>query len=391
MSKGRRYRGWGVLTLLFMALPGSVIISQQRHESVVINIEVPVRVLKGDAFVDGLALADFEVFENGVRQPLEAVYLIKDKEVIREEKAPGASPPRPRKGRNYVLYLELKEYFSQAGDAIDFFINKVLTEDDSLLVVTPVKTYRFHTEVLSSLPRQQIADRLKSILKKDARAGSSRYRSLLREFYKLATEVPPIAEKEVLETMLFDILRQIRDQTEITERDVMRFADALKTLKGEKHVFLMLQRDVIPLFEFEFERGPRLAQLVRPASFDIDKLKRYLSDASITVHCLYISKVPDFAAQPMLQTGSVEAAMLRDLSPDIYASFREMADATGGLSESTTNPDFAIRKAAEASANYYLLYYRPVDYRADGRFQAIEVRVKGEGLKVTHRLGYVAD
>jgi hypothetical protein len=38
-----------------------------------------------------------------------------------------------------------------------------------------------------------------------------------------------------------------------------------------------------------------------------------------------------------------------------------------------------------------LLYYRPANYRADGRFQKIEVRVKGEGLKVVHRLGYVAD
>ena len=48
----------------------------QRHESVVVNIEVPVRVLRKDAFVDGLTLADFEVFENGVSQKVEAVYLM---------------------------------------------------------------------------------------------------------------------------------------------------------------------------------------------------------------------------------------------------------------------------------------------------------------------------
>jgi hypothetical protein len=68
-----------------------------------------------------------------------------------------------------------------------------------------------------------------------------------------------------------------------------------------------------------------------------------------------------------------------------------MAAATGGLSESTTNPAFAIRHAAEASSNYYLLYYRPLGYRADGGFRKIEIKVRGEGLKVTHRLGYVAD
>jgi hypothetical protein len=93
----------------------------------------------------------------------------------------------------------------------------------------------------------------------------------------------------------------------------------------------------------------------------------------------------------MGQSGSVPASRLQDLSADIYASFKEMAAATGGLVESTSNPNFALRQAAEASGNYYLLYYRPLEYRADGRFQKIEVRVKGEGLKVTHRLGYVAD
>ena len=93
----------------------------------------------------------------------------------------------------------------------------------------------------------------------------------------------------------------------------------------------------------------------------------------------------------MNQTRSVVGFRLQDLSADIYASFKEMAAATGGMIESTTNPNFALRQAAEASSNYYLLYYRPLDYRADGRFQKIEIRVKGEGLKVTHRSGYIAD
>ena len=55
-------------------LPAQVTVPSPQHESVVVNIEVPVRVLKKDAFVDGLSLADFEVYEDGVRQTLEAVY-----------------------------------------------------------------------------------------------------------------------------------------------------------------------------------------------------------------------------------------------------------------------------------------------------------------------------
>jgi hypothetical protein len=37
-----------------------------RHATGVVNVEVPVRVFDGDTFIDSLALADFEVREDGV-------------------------------------------------------------------------------------------------------------------------------------------------------------------------------------------------------------------------------------------------------------------------------------------------------------------------------------
>jgi VWFA-related protein len=378
----------GILLLGVSTLAGQTEIPPQRHESVVVNIEVPVRVLRKDVLVEGLTLADFEVFEDGVPQKVEAVYLIKNKEVVREEKAPGVVPPRPRGVRHYVLYLDLKEYVPRIGEALDFFFASVLGPEDTLFVVTPAKTYKFHPEALSSLPRPRIADQLKSILKTDIQLGNSRYRQLMRDFYRLEEAEYPSELADVKESQLFDIAREIWDLTEVTEEQVMRVADTLKSMEGEKHVFLIFQREVLPDHEFSDDRQ---AELFKPVSFDVEKIKRYYSDASITVHCLYITKTPTFALHPMSQTRSISASRLRDLSSDVFASFRQMADATGGLSESTTNPFSALRQAAEASSHYYLLFYRPVNYKADGRFQKIEVKVKGEGLKVIHRLGYIAN
>jgi len=380
--------GFCLLILCVAPLAGQAGISPQQHESVVVNIEVPVRVMKKNAFVDGLTLKDFEVFENGVRQNIEAVYLIKDKRILREEKAAGAALPPPRSARHYVLYLDLKEYLPKVGDALDYFFGNVLGLEDTLFVVTPVKTYRFKSEVQSRLSRRQIADQLKAKLKIDIQMGNSQYRTLMRDFYHLEEEEFPSALADVKENMLFDLALQMRDLTEVTESRVMGFADTLKSLEGEKHVFLIFQKDVLPEHEFAEDRQ---AELIKPVSFNVEKIKRYFSDASITVHCLYITKTPAFALNTMGQSRSAVASRLQDLSAEIYASFKEMAAATGGLTESTSNPDFALRQAAEASNNYYLLYYRPLEYRADGRFQKIEIRVKGEGLKVMHRLGYIAD
>jgi hypothetical protein len=50
-----------------------------------------------------------------------------------------------------------------------------------------------------------------------------------------------------------------------------------------------------------------------------------------------------------------------------------------------------MRSAVAASENYYLLYYTPRDYRADGSFRSIKVRVKGADYRTSHRQGYIAD
>ena len=379
---------FGLALLAATGLAGQTGGSPQQHESVVINIEVPVRVLKKDAFVDGLTLADFEVYEDGVRQPVEAVYLIKNKQVLREEKAAGASPPSPAKVRHYVLYLDFKEYFPKVGEAVDFFFTEVIGAGDSLFVITPAKTYRFKSEALSLVPRQKIADRLKGKLKTDIQLGNSSYRNLMRDFYRLEEEEYPSELAEVKERLLFEQARQMRDLTEVTESQVLAVADSLKSLEGEKHVFLVFQKDVLPDHGFsdDFQM-----ELLKPVGFDVEKIKRIFSDASITVHFLYITKTPAFAINASRVGGPSAAFRMQDLSADVFAVFKEVAKATGGLAESTTNPSFALRQAAEASGNYYLLYYRPVAYRADGRFQKIEIRVKGEGLTVAHRLGYIAD
>jgi len=76
---------------------------------------------------------------------------------------------------------------------------------------------------------------------------------------------------------------------------------------------------------------------------------------------------------------------------DFFSAFNEIAGATGGISESSANVNASLKKAAKAAENYYLLYYTPKDFVADGKFRKIEVKVKGKKYKVRHRSGYIAD
>ena len=56
-----------------------------QHDAIAINIEVPVRVFKGKIFIDNLTIEDFEIYEEGVLQNIEAVYFIRKTEIKRKE------------------------------------------------------------------------------------------------------------------------------------------------------------------------------------------------------------------------------------------------------------------------------------------------------------------
>ena len=91
-----------VVAIALASIP-SVFCQQLAHEVKVINIEIPVRVFKGDMFIDSLTINDFEVLENGKPQAIDAVYLIKKTDIKREEGKKG--PAKPQVSRQFVLFF----------------------------------------------------------------------------------------------------------------------------------------------------------------------------------------------------------------------------------------------------------------------------------------------
>jgi VWFA-related protein len=158
-------------------------------------------------------------------------------------------------------------------------------------------------------------------------------------------------------------------------------------LEGQKHVFLFYQREKIVLpavSDFAF------SELYKSLSFDPKSVERFFADASLAIHFIYLTQSTTSTLEVQDQRRE-DALSTRDVSANIYAAFRDMAQATGGLTEATGNPLAAFKKAVTASENYYLLYYVPKDTKSDGKFHEIKVEVKGKRYRVTHRAGYFAN
>jgi VWFA-related protein len=127
----------------------------------------------------------------------------------------------------------------------------------------------------------------------------------------------------------------------------------------------------------------------RDVTFDVDRVKQAFSDSMISAHFIYITNTEQYQQSVFNQGPS--NTITKDWSMNTFGAFHEVAKATGGLIDSSANPAVSFQKASDASENYYLLYYSPKDFIADGKFRKIKVRVKDKNYKVTHRAGYFAD
>ena len=387
------------------------------EKSLVVNIEVPVRVFDGGDFVNSLTLNDFEVLEDGIPQKVEAVYLVKKDEVQRkEEKKPFA----PQTERTFYLFFEVSDWDPRIGDAVDYFTQNVLLEGDNLIAISPIKTYRLKDKGLEIKTREEIAEELKSIIRKDAIKGDAEYRSAVEELEGVVRAISSYAfqvgdaeqaraqfdQKAALFTefgldellMFYEVaLQKLETLREVDQLSLLDFAAHIKEREGQKYVFLLYQREFLPQLEpLIYQRlmskyQDNVSTLLmlsggfgnyhRDVTVDIEKVKRVYADASTSIHFMFLTRPRDHTP----------GIRYEEHSEDIYAPFVEMAKASGGFVESSANPDFLFKKAVEASENYYLLYYAPKEYAGDGTFKEIKVRVKGKGYKIVHRLGYFSN
>lgn len=400
--------------ILGMAMVSLGFSQDLRHQVSAINVEVPVRVFRGDTFIDNLQLRDFEVYEDGRLQKLEAVYLVKRKDILRKEELRKFTPDT---SRHYYLLFEISEFIPRIAEAVEYFVLNVLLPGDDLTLITPVKTYRMKRETLALIPKPELIRQVVRLVKKDAVIGGSAYRKAMGDLEQAANSLLSVIAQTSDEAEMFStmsqldpggtgpepalanygmLLEQIEDLRRIEPKTMLGLAEYLKETRGQKNVFLFYQREFIPQIDpkllvafqdqhqddfIKYQVSKHFDFYRRDVHFDVNQVERAFSDSCISINFMFFSITKD--APPGIR--------MVEYSGDIFSAFNEMARATGGIAMSSANPTYLFRRAVEAAENYYLLYYAPINYQPDKTFHDIEVRIKHGGFRVSHRSGYFAD
>lgn len=411
-----RGSGRALLLALFIISASAGASVQDAPKASLGPVEVHVKVHDGDRFVDNLALKDFEVYENGALQKVESLYLVRGQTVARTEEA---APVKPEVGRSYYLLFQAVDWDTRLAEAIDYLFSSVLLPGDTMTLVTPVKPYSLQKDALATKPKGALSKSMQDILRKDIQRGSGEYRDVVRTLRRVTNAIEGTQQRKGVEedfetdTSSSDFgLEQQLDQYRnavkrmesirlVDETKLVAFANSVKSLPGQKTVYFFYQREFRPeispmtmqVLLSQYQDDPTIQGNLmdlfqfyrREATFNADSVKKAFADARISFNFIFMEK----------KSKAVFGGSMRELSEDIFPGFRDIAQATGGISEISQNPAASFKRAADLSESYYLLYYTPANTAADGSFRAIQVKVAGKApsgkdYTVSGRLGYYA-
>ncbi len=380
----------------------------QQHEVSVINVSVPVRVFDGNNFVNNLTIEDFELYEDGKLQKIEALYLTKKSQIERREETRDFMPFTQRR---FYLLFQLTDYNPKLSEAIEYFFTNVFALGDTLEVMTPMKNYTLSPKVLELKPKEKIAKDLIDFVVKDTKIGSSEYRNLLKDLKRLVRSISGQTDmtgmESNVESQSFGLahllaryrgsLNKLETLRVVDEKKFLAFAASLRRIRGQKNVFFFYEREFRPEINSsvmnqlmtQYQEDPALLGELqdlmhhyhRNPKLNVDHMKQAFSDSSIFFNFIFMHKNPE----------NISGIRMTEQSEDIFEIFTQVAKATGGVVDSSQNPAAAFKAGAEIAETYYLLYYKPANYKRDGKYRNIEVKVKNRGYKITYRQGYFAD
>ncbi len=399
-----------ILFLSIFLISTYILPAQEPLETQEKSIAVPVRVFDGNEFLSDLKIDDFEIWEDGIKQKIKALYLAEKDQITRKEELTELNPDV---SRTFYLLFQFTEYNPKIADAIKYFFSDVITQSDSLELMTPMKNYSLSNQALQSMSKEEISEEMIKIVRKDTQTGSSQYKNLLRDLRRIVSSLSGTSSRtgfdfdqdssvdafgiEFLLPRYRETLDEIEQLRMVNQSKYLSFANQLKNRPGQKFVYLFYER------EFRPEIHPNVIQQLisnlqdqphvlgniqdlmslysREPKLNTETIMRSYTDAGIYFNFIFMDKKPDIYS----------GIQMHEQSEDIFETFSETAKATGGAVYSTQNPFLSFKESTDQAKQYYILYYTPEKAQNQGEFTNIEVKVKSKDCKLAYRTGYFSE
>lgn len=268
----------------------------------------------------------------------------------------GSGPKEGDMPRNFVLFFEVLDYTRELGDAVTFFFNQVLEPDDQLIIYSPARAYGFSKSTLAR-PKRELGAAMQEKLRGDISACGSSYKIIINDMKVQVRDIEnnvlgisdaPINLKDSL-TIYRQNIDNLLTLRKVNESLLMQIANMFKTQQGKNHMVMIYQAEFRPIPNKEtlsrlraipvisFEVAELFSSDSQKPPLDTENFMDIFTKVPLTLHFLYI-KPKD--------TSSVQD--FKEHSADMYDVFTKIAKATGGIVETTANPEAALKSLVQA-------------------------------------------
>ncbi|MCX6569124.1 MAG: VWA domain-containing protein [Candidatus Aminicenantes bacterium] len=401
-----------ILAVLTAASSSAVSGPRPAPGSATLAIPLAVRVYDGNTFVPDLTLKDFTVLEAGFAVEPTALLCVNKETIVRQE---GIMDVLPNPARQITLLFRMSDYNNKVAEGLDAFFKTGLLPGDTLEIQTPMKSYKLSPDRLASKPRDVLAKELSTLIRKDIVQGGMAYNSLMRDLKRIVRQIGSTQggwpgrtglddteadtdDGSSLEMRLMnytDSLQKMESLRVLSEDGLVSFASRLKSQPGQKFVYYFFQREFRPeigsnaidqLVMANQDRPDILAGIQtvfqmysRSITLDHQRLKEAFADSGAHFNFLFMNKQPE----------KISGVVMREQSEDIFKALSTIAQATGGIADTSQNPAASFKTTLKESENYYILYFRPASAAPPGTFMDLSVKVKSRDYRVVHRAGYL--
>lgn len=268
-------------------------------------------------------------------------------------------------GTNYVLIFQITEYNSKIGDAVDFFLNKVLKPEDQLILLSPAQLYNFSPQTRQKNPIPALVKQTQKVLKKDTTMTAANYEQVLNDMIRVVQEIsagndPSYSmsggtqsgtDMKVYLVQYRQLLTNMRQLRKLNENFFLDISGKLKNAPGNTVFYLFYQKElrVIPSRaamdnlqqnpQYKFDAGELFLGDSDEEFIDSAKVTEVLKASRITFNFIYLNK-----------EGKRKQGMeFKEFSGDVYNVFSKLAKGTGGFVETTSKPEAVLKKVSKSS------------------------------------------
>ncbi len=388
-----------------------------REEARVTVVEVPVNVLdrRGNP-VDNLKAEDFEVYDDGKKQPITGFEVIDQRQPL-PAPAPDEPPVNPAARRHFVLVFD-QSFSSPHGIAIakkaarDFVVTRMKELDEAAIVTYSVER-GMRLLVSFTEDRTQLAAAVDSIgFPTLAERASDPLGFVLLPpsfsndsgFFNVNNLGPRGAGNDAVMDEALENMQVLRGRNlrQVYRERVMRFLDAfgkmaraLDAVQGRKHILLLSEGFDSQELSGSASGGAQQAEwIVNGESWKFDSDSRWgnsqlktLMDRDLALFnksdCIIHSI--DIGGLKALSDVTGGAQTVVNGEDSLYY----VAEETGGeFLHNSNDLSNSFEKLLDRTGLIYVLAFQPVRVPENGKFHVLKVKVKNSSWHVSARSGY---